>query len=444
MMNKRNWLKTYSKYTLFIFSVMAAPVVQAQDTAKKLVLQDAIKMAIEQNLQIALAKKDEQIAQSQYKQTEAIWLPQVNLSYSGFLTNQPLSAFGFKLQQSALKQSDFDPAILNKPAGTTNIVTQLSVQQPLYNPDRSYMSKAAAKQTEMYGFQTQRTQDAVIMQVTNAYLQLEFSYEVVKVLEDALKTIEDIYRFTNDRYQQGLLQKSDLLNVAVQVKAAETNLAEATSQIITMSDQLGLLMNSIHDVVYKTLPVVIETTNTMDSVPANRADVKAMQTAMAAYDLAIKSTKMSTLPKLNAFANYQLNDKKLFGFGANGYMAGLQISWDIFKGNQSKNKMATQVLEKSKIQQQLENNIAQDAVAIRKTKRQLSDVEYRISQQLLAVASASESQRITQNRYSQGLVNTTDVLSVQTQLAQQKMLYEQAIFTKKTIITYLNFLTTVK
>jgi outer membrane protein TolC len=443
-MNKLNWLQVPGKYIFYVFLVMATLVVQAQDTTKQLILQDAIKMAIEQNRQIGLAKNDEKIAQSQYKQTEAIWLPQVNLSYSGFVTNQPLSAFGFKLQQAEVKQSDFDPAILNKPGGTTTVLTQLSVQQPLYNPDLSYMRKAAAKQTEMYGFQTQRTQDAVIMQVTNAYVQLEFSYEVVNVLEDALKTVKDIYRFTNDRYQKGLLQKSDLLNVEVQVKAAETNLAEAKSQITTVSDQLGLLMNSTQGIVYKTVPVVIETANTPDSVPANRADIKAMQTAMAAYDLSIKSTKMTMLPKLNAFANYQLNDKKLLGFGANGYMAGLQISWDIFKGNQPKNKMATQVLEKTKIQQQLENNMAQDAVAIRKTKRQLSDVEYRISQQLLAVESASESQRITQNRYSQGLVNTTDVLSGQTQLAQQKMLYAQAVFTKKTIITYLNFLTTAK
>ncbi len=415
----------------------------AQDTTRQLLLNDAIQIAMQQNRQIRLAKKDEKIAQSQYKQTEAIWLPQVNLSYSGFVTNQPLSAFGFKLQQSDLKQSDFDPAILNKPGGTTNVLTQLSVQQPLYNPDLTYMRKAAAKQTEMYGFQTQRTGEAVIMQVTNAYLQLEFSYEVVKVLEDAVKTVKDIYRFTNDRYQQGLLQKSDLLNVEVQVKTAETNLAEAKSQIVTVSDQLALLMNS-SSTVYKTVPVVIEAASLQDSVPANRADIKAMHLAMTAYDLSIKSTKMSRLPKLNAFANYQLNDKALFGFGANGYMAGLQVSWDIFKGNQSKNKMATQVLEKGKIQEQLENKIAQDVLEIRKVKRQLADVEYRISQQLSAVESASESQRITQNRYGQGLVNTMDVLTVQTQLAQQKMLYAQAIFTKKTIITYLNFLTTAK
>lgn len=443
-MSKKSWIETTGKLLLFIFLMMASLLVQAQDTTRQLLLQDAINMAIEHNRQIGLAKKDGKIAQSQYKQTEATFLPQVNLSYGGFVTNQPLSAFGFKLQQAEIKQADFDPALLNKPGGIANFLTQLSVQQPLYNPDFGYMRKAAAKQTEMYAFQTQRTKDAVVMQVTNAYLQLEFSYEVVNVLEDALKTVRDIYRFTNDRYQQGLLQKSDLLNVDVQVKAAETNLAEATSQIIMVSDQLGLLMNSTSGIIYKTVRVVIAADNLSDSVPANRADIKAMQTAMAAYDLSIKSTKMSMLPKLNAFANYQFNHKKVVGFGAGGYMAGLQISWDIFKGNQLKNKMATQVLEKSKIQEQLGNNIAQDAVTIRKTTRQLKDAEFRISQQLLAVAAATESQRIIQNRYSQGLINTTDVLTAQSQLAQQKMAYAQAIFTKKTIITYLNFLTTAQ
>ncbi len=445
MINKWNWIPAAVKIIAAVFLALTATLVQAQDSTKQLVLQDAIKMALDQNRQIELAKKDEQIAQSQFKQTEAIWLPQVNFSYSAFTSNQPLSAFGFKLQQAQIQQADFNPALLNKPGATSNVLTQLSVQQPLYNPDLAYMRKAAAKQTEIYAFTTQRTQEAITMQVTNACLQLEFSYEVVKVLEDALKTVRDIYRFTNDRYQQGLLQKSDLLNVEVQVKAAETSLAEAKSQIITVSDQLALLMNSPRGIVYKTVPVAIEdAAGVMDTVPAARADIKAMKTAVAAYDLSIKSTKMSMLPKLNGFANYQFNDKKLFGFGANAYMAGVQVSLDIFKGNQSKNKMATQELEKSKLQQQLQNNLEQGSVEIRKTARQLADINYRISQQSLAVASSAEALRIVQNRYTQGLVNTTDVLQAQTLHAQQKMLYAQALFMKKTTLTYLNFLTTAK
>jgi outer membrane protein TolC len=444
-MIKKYWVPVHVKISAAIFFVICSIMAQAQDSSRQLVLADAIKMAMDQNRQIGLAKKDEQIAQSQFKQTEAIFLPQVNFSYSGFTTNQPLSAFGFKLQQAQVQQADFNPTILNKPGATNNVLTQLSVQQPLYNPDLAYMRKAAAKQTAMYAFTTQRTAEAITLQVTNAYLQLEFSYEVVGVLEDALKTVKDIYRFTNDRYEQGLLQKSDVLNVAVQVKAAETSLAEAKSQVVTLSDQLGLLMNAPKGLVYKTVPVAMDSIVAVtDSVPVDRADFKAMKTAVEAFDLSIKSTKMSMLPKINGFANYQFNDKKLFGFGANAYMAGLQLSWDIFKGNQAKNKMATQVLEKNKLQQQLQDNMEQTATEIRKVNRQIADNIYRITQQSLAVESASEALRIVQNRYTQGLINTTDVLQSQTQLSQQKMAYAQAVFMKKSAISYLHFLTTTK
>jgi outer membrane protein TolC len=65
-----------------------------------------------------------------------------------------------------------------------------------------------------------------------------------------------------------------------------------------------------------------------------------------------------------------------------------------------------------------------------------------MQQQEAAVQMAEEALRILQNRYTQGLVNTTDVLTAQTQLAQQKLLYQQAVFTKNSTAAYLQFLTT--
>lgn len=436
------FLRTLVLSVSMVFSALAAT---AQQNTKPLLLNDAITLALEQNRQIGLAKTAEKISLSQFKQTEAIWLPQVNLSYTGFTTNQPLNAFGFKLQQSQVQTSDFNPATLNHPGATSNVMTQLSVQQPIFNPDMNYLRKAALKEAEVYAFKTQRTKEAITLQVTNSYLQLEFAYEAVKVLQEALATVREIYRFTNDRYQQGLLQKSDLLQVEVQVKTVETNLAEANSQISNISDQLSQLMNTATGQVYTTqavvLPVAAEFT---DSVSTARADIKAMNTALSAYDLAIKSTQKSMLPRLNAFGNYQLNDQKLFGFGANAYFAGIQLSWDIFKGNQAKNKAATQTLEKTKLQEQLLEQLQQGTVEIRKTKRQLDDTRFRISQQTTAAEQAEEALRIIRNRYSQGLVNTTDVLMAQSQLAQQKMLLAQALFMQKSTLTYLQFLTTSK
>lgn len=436
------FLRTLVLSVSMVFSALAAT---AQQNTKPLLLNDAITLALEQNRQIGLAKTAEKISLSQFKQTEAIWLPQVNLSYTGFTTNQPLNAFGFKLQQSQVQASDFNPATLNHPGATSNVMTQLSVQQPIFNPDMNYLRKAALKEAEVYAFKTQRTKEAITLQVTNSYLQLEFAYEAVKVLQEALATVREIYRFTNDRYQQGLLQKSDLLQVEVQVKTVETNLAEANSQISNISDQLSQLMNTATGQVYATQAVVLPVAaGFTDSVSTARADIKAMNTALSAYDLAIKSTQKSMLPRLNAFGNYQLNDQKLFGFGANAYFAGIQLSWDIFKGNQAKNKAATQTLEKTKLQEQLQEQLQQGTVEIRKTKRQLDDTRFRISQQTTAAEQAEEALRIIRNRYSQGLVNTTDVLMAQSQLAQQKMLLAQALFMQKSTLTYLQFLTTSK
>ncbi len=435
----------FLRKVFFLVITVTSLFANAQDIRKPLLLDDAVKMALEQNRQIGMAKTDEKIAISQFKQTDAIWLPQINFSYTGFITNQPLTAFGFKLQQAEVQQTDFNPVILNNPGATSNIMTQLSVQQPLFNPDMEYMRKAALKQSEVYSFKTQRTKEAIIMQVTNAYLQLEFSYDVVKVLKEALETVREIYRFTNDRFNQGLLQKSDVLNVEVQVKTAETNLEEANSQIKTISDQLSLLMNAGKGMIYTTVPVLIQPETVLaDSVSSARADIKAMSTALAAYDLSIKSIQKSMLPKVNAFGNYQLNDKKIFGFGANAYLAGIQVSWDIFKGNQSKNKTATQTLEKNKIQEQIREQMELGTNEIRKTQRQISDIRFRIKQQSTAVEQATEALRIIQNRYSQGLINTSDVLMAQTQLAQQKMLLAQAVFMQKSSFTYLQFLTNDK
>jgi outer membrane protein TolC len=58
------------------------------------------------------------------------------------------------------------------------------------------------------------------------------------------------------------------------------------------------------------------------------------------------------------------------------------------------------------------------------------------------VEQAGEALRILQNRYEQGLVNTTDVLVAQMQLSQQKLLLAQAQFTANVTIANLQFLTT--
>jgi len=414
----------------------------AQEQVKSLLLNQAIEAAQSTNLQVALTQTEQRISDARYKETDAIYLPQVNLSYGGMVTNNPLNAFGFKLQQKSITQNDFNPALLNDPDGTTDFMTKLTVQQPIYNADMLYMRKAAAVQVEAAALKVSRTKEAVALMTEQAYLGLQMAYAGKAVVEESLNGFKQLLKFTQDRYDAGLLQKSDVLQVSVQVKAMETRLAEANTAIQNASDQLSMLMNVPGGIIYQ-VPALVAmegAVTAIDSVPAERSDLLAMLKGMEAYDYMIQSTRNSRLPKVNGFASYQLNDKDPWGFGAGAYLAGVQVSWDIFRGNQDKRKIATQKLEKQQLEQQLQQQVQQSNVEVKKTYRQISDIGYKINQGKASVEQVQESLRILNDRYTQGLVNTTDVVMTQTLLSQQQLGLIQAYMEKGMATAYLKFL----
>ena len=376
-------LKDYLNKSIVLFFLLLFHqlTVFSQDSVA-LNLDGAIKTAITNNANVQMAKTDQDIASSQFKETNAIFLPQLGFSYTAITTNNPLNAFGFKLQQQSIEQSDFDPKLLNNPSGTPDFMTKVDLKQPIINMDMLYQRKSAEKQIEVYQYKTQRTKEYITFQVQQAYLQLQLAYDAKKVLEEALQTANAMYKFTSDHYEQGLIQKSDLLNAQVQVNSLQSNLSDTKSNIQNASDFLSQLMGKDKGVIYK-LPAsaAFNAISTTDSLPSARSDFKAMETAINSYDLMIKSNKMSYLPKLNAFASYQLNDKSAFGFGSNAYLVGAQLSWDIFKGTSTKNKINTQTLERNKLQQQLVNQKEENKVELNKAYRQLQDAQFKITQQ---------------------------------------------------------------
>lgn len=442
-MSRTRFFKILLTFTVFL-SALSIERVSAQETTKFLSLTDAITNSLQNNQSVQLAQQDEKIAASKYNQTQAIYLPQVGFSYTAMSTNNPLNAFGFKLQQKSITMSDFNPDLLNHPNGTPDFTTKLEVMQPIINMDLWYQKKAAQKQTEIYQFQTERTKEYIRFEVQKAYLQLAFAYEAVKVLEEANKTSLAVNKFAADHFAQGLIQKSDVLNTEVHIKMVESNLSKAHSNIKNASDYLSFLMHATAGVVYTVESAksgISSTSETSIQLTDNRSDFLAMQKAIEASDYAITSSKKSYLPKLNAFGSYQLNDSRMLGFGANAYLAGLQLSWDIFSGNKTKNTITTQTLERNKLKDQLTQTKDQSQVELSKALRDLNDANFEIKQQDKAIEQAAESLRILQNRYEQGLANTTDLLMASSQLSQQQLSKAQAQLTSNITRAYIQFLT---
>lgn len=409
-----------------------------------LTLQEALDAALVNNMEIVLAKLEEEGASARFRQTNAVFLPQIKVSYTAMSSNNPLNAFGFQLQQQSITPADFNPDLLNNPSNTQNFMTKAEWQQPILNMDMLYMRKAAHEQTAIYALKTRRTREYLTFEVQKAYAQLQLAQQAQLVLEDALKTVNSIFTSTQNRFEKGFLQKSDVLNVQVQVNAMERQFAEAKSNVQNASDYLSVLMDKPTGIVYTVN--LIESITVVDSIetkiPENRADFQAMQSAVAAHDMMISSGRMAYLPKLNAFVEYLLNDAEVLGFGSNSYLVGAQLSWTLFNGTATRNKIEEYRIERNKTAEQLQYQKNQSQVELNKTLRQLQDARLSLLQYETAVSQATEALRILQNRYEQGLVATNDILQSQTQLAQQKLYQAQAMFTFNTTQAYLQFLTT--
>ena len=399
----------------------------------------------EKNLQIKIAEKTYQSAKADYNQSNALFLPNINVSHTGISTTNPLMAFGSKLNQEILTMADFNPALLNDPAKTQNFATKFEIQQPLINVDGLFERKAAKSKMEAYQLQTERTKEYLELEVSKAYMQLQLAYRAVKVLEKANTTGKANLKLVDNYFKQGMLQKTDLLNVQVRVNEIANQLQYAKSNVQNASDYLAFLLNEdSNGKIYKPSEeldnaIVIEEINT--SLSDNRKDIQAMSKSSEAYAKMLQSSKMAFLPRLNAFGSYELYDKNFLGTAAKGYLVGAQLSWNVFDGYKSIGKFQKAKAESQKADVEKDQYKKQSQLELNKTNRQLKDAENKVNLSQLALEQSQEAYRIRQNRFTQGLEKTTDLLQSETQMIQKEMEHLQSVFEYNFTKQYLQFLT---
>ena len=99
------------KINLIIVLGLVSISALAQDTLR-ISKNDLLQKVTENNLQIKVAEKSFQSAKADYRQSNALFLPNINVSHTGIVTTNPLMAFGSKLNQAILTQNDFNPSLL--------------------------------------------------------------------------------------------------------------------------------------------------------------------------------------------------------------------------------------------------------------------------------------------------------------------------------------------
>ncbi|PID70943.1 MAG: transporter [Flavobacteriales bacterium] len=427
----------------YVIVLLLGISVRAQD-AGLITKSDVLKKVKEQNYNIKIAEQELYSAKGDYRQSNAVFLPNVKLSHTAMATTNPLMAFGFKLNQEIVTQADFNPAALNNPKKIENYATQINIEQPLLNLDAIYQRKAAKTKYKASELQLSRVKDYAILQAEKAYMELQLAYKSVAVLKKALATAKENLRIANSNYKQGYLQKSDVLSVEVRVTELNNQLQFAKSNIINTSNQLQLIMGNLETGVLQpsdSLVLVDTLVNTTDFSIQNRKDVMAYAKAVEARKQLLRSERLRSLPRLNLFGSYELYDDALFAGNANGYLIGAALSWDIFEGGKRLGKMYKNKAELKKSEITLAQYKNESELALSQARRNIMDIKNEVDLAALALQQSDEVLRIRTNRFKQGLEKTTDILQAETQFAQKQLAYYQAVFKYNYAMAYLDFLT---
>ncbi len=427
-----------------ILSLVLLLMIQGAQAQTMINLDEVKARAREKNTSLKISQQDYALAKAQYESSRAVLLPQIRLSNTSTFTNNPLNAFGFKLLQRDVQASDFDPELLNDPGQVENFNTRIELMQPLINVDGWKERKMANLNVQAADLQSQRTAEFVELEASKTYMQLQLAHKSLEVLEKAKETAIQNHLWAKNSFEQGLLQSAAYLDMEVRVVEVENKLQLAKSNIQNISDYLSFLIGQEESTnLIPAEELLLDPVNSEDIYELNRErkDLLAMQYSVNAQEKMFQSSKMSFVPRANAVANYEWNDASFMGFGANNYLIGLQLSWDIFSGYKNIGKIHQEkaILERANLEK--EKYVQESEMEIKKAKRQFADAKNQIELTSLALAQSKEAFRITNNRFKQGLEQSKDLLYSETKYHEKELEYARAIFNFNFSKIYLKFLT---
>lgn len=398
------------------------------------------------NLSLKINEENLNISKAQYRESLGAILPQLSISHQGFRTNNPVFAFGSRLNQGIFSQNDFDVNALNNPDAITNFTTTFQVAQPLLNIDKLIQRKAANYAFKAQEFQNNYMTSALLLKTQTLFMQLQLTYESQKVIEETVEMVQKNYEQANNFYNEGLIQKADLLAAQIRLSEVKTQSQSVQQSIKNLSDQLKQLMqDDTKDILKPTDSLTVISLWTGDDLDddsnLNTSDVQAFELKKQSYDKLYQAQKYSFLPTLNAFGQFQYFDDEIFGTSSDNYFFGAELKWDLFKGYTRIANLQKQKAEAEKVRLEQQNYIQEKKNDIKESIRAIELAEQQMNTQKIAVEQSDEAFRIVNNRYQEGLEKTTDLLAAETRYSNIQLAYLQSVFNYNYNLLYYQFLT---
>ncbi len=276
---------------------------KAQST-KTWSLQECIKYAIDNNISIKQADLNLLTAEVDKKDAIGSFFPTLNASAS--------NAWNTGLTQNITTGVLQTQTTRNSSYGITSGVSIYNGSRNVYRLQRAKMSMIAAQ------YNAEQIEDNIMLNVSNAYLNVLFNKENLKQLEAQHAITTEQLQRTEDLVEAGSLPRGDILEVKATFANEEQQIVAAKNDIqiskITLAQILNLEEYQSFDVEDPELGdigafVLDEGVDKIyNSALENRYEVKIAEQNTAIAEQDVKLAQAARMPSVNAFFNYNTRE----------------------------------------------------------------------------------------------------------------------------------------
>ena len=385
-------------------------------------LAQAVNIALKNNPSVHAATAYADAAQHAIDAAKSGYMPHLNFSEGFTRGNNPVYVFGTLLTQRQFTAANFDLGFLNVPPPIDNFRTQFSASMPLYDFGRtSGRVKDARIQARGVREDANRTEQNVVFNVINAYLNGLLAREQVRVAQAAVAMTQSDLDRAHAREQQGLAVASDVLSAQAQLAQAKENLIRARNGVAISQAALNVAMGVPEDAPTQTegklAPVQValgDLASLQQQAIKQRPDYREAQLQAEKAGNSVSLARKEYLPRIDMMGSWEQDNQTFAARGGNNWVAGATLTFSIFNGGARR----AQIAESKAYQRRAEAMRSQMESAVRLQVREaflnLNAARERVEVSRDSAAQAEESLRILRNRYDAGLATIMDLLRAET------------------------------
>jgi TolC family type I secretion outer membrane protein len=401
-----------------MFACISIPALSEE----KLTLEDSIKIALENNPSVRIAKENLRKAEAMIAEAVSRGMPKLTIDATyQRLDEVPKAAFGDQPVELGTLESRTADLTLVQPIDIFGLVRA--------NKEAAKVGKTG------YEYALLAQMNNISLDVKTAFYQVLRAQKQLKVQEDTIALLEANLKDTKAKYEAGTIAKFDVLRAETQLANARQALISAQNNVelakAAFNNILGRPLDTPVNLVEPEMPgfITLDMASCVQTASEFRPEVLQAKSGIEFSEKMVEVANLSGKPTVAFRWVYNRNfDTTIFNPRDSSWRAFLAANINVFDGGQTKAKVdqATADANNARLGYQQAKDMA--TLDARQSYLSLKESEERIRAAEKALEQAREGMRLAQVRYRGGVSTQLEVLDAQTALTQAETNYVNALY----------------